>query len=275
MKKLLIIALTAVCALCACVNKSTNASSVETDNKVLVLYYSQTGATKTIAEELQSRLNCDIAALEAVVPYDGDYDATIQRWMKERDSILPELKPLARDIADYDTIFLGFPIWGGSYALPMKTFLANNKLDGKVVVTFATFGSGGIVNATTDVATAQPNATVIKGYGVRNARISKAPAEIERFLIEGGYISGEIDALPDYSEAIPVTETETKVFNDACSSYKFPLGTPTRVATRKTDTGIDYRFDVKSQTPDGAESTSTIYVTVENGQAPEFTEVVR
>lgn len=275
MKKLLIIALTAVCALCACVNKSTNATSVGTDNKVLVLYYSQTGATKTIAEELQSRLNCDIAALEAVVPYDGDYDATIQRWMKERDSILPELKPLARDIADYDTIFLGFPIWGGSYALPMKTFLANNKLDGKVVVTFATFGSGGIVNATADVAAAQPNATVIKGYGVRNARISKAPAEIERFLIEGGYICGEIDALPDFSDAIPVTEVETKVFNDACSSYRFPLGTPTRVATRKTNTGIDYRFDVKSQTPDGAESTSTIYVTVENGQTPEFTEVVR
>lgn len=275
MKKLLIIALTAVCTLCACVNKSTKAISDETDNKVLVLYYSQTGTTKTVAEELKTRLNCDIAALEAVVPYDGDYDATIQRWMHERDSVLPELKPLTIDVAQYDTIFLGSPIWGGTYALPMKSFLANNNLDGKVIVTFATFGSGGIGNATADVIAAQPGAKVIKGYGVRNARIGKATAEIERFLIEGGYISCDIYALPDFSETTPVTEAEIKVFNDACSSYKYPLGTPTAVASRTTCTGIDYRFEVKSQTPDGAESTSTIYVTVEDGQTPEFTEVVR
>ena len=56
-----------------------------------------------------------------------------------------------------------------------------------------------------DVAAAQPDAMVDKGYGVRNARIEKAPAEIARFLIENGYIEGEIASLPEYSESVLVT----------------------------------------------------------------------
>ncbi|MBD5356772.1 MAG: hypothetical protein HDR88_07190 [Bacteroides sp.] len=241
-----------------------------------MVYYSQTGATKSVAEEFQKLLKCDITAIEAVNPYDGDYDATIQRWRKElEDSVKVEIKPLSVNLDDYNTVFLGFPIWGGTYALPMATFLADNSLESKKVVTFATFGSGGIDSATTNISTVQPGAKVIKGYGVRNARIEKAPAEIERFLIENDYIVGEIEALPEYSSSSAVTEEEVKVFNEACGSYKFPLGTPVSVATRTTSDGKDYKFDVKSQSPDGKESSSTIYVTVPNGQAPEFTEVIR
>lgn len=282
MKKFCLMAAIAVSTLCSCGNKSTatpenndNIPTVVSDS-TLVLYYSQTGATKALAEEIQKQLGCSIASIEAVTPYDNDYDATIARWRSELEAgTKVEIKPLTVSLDDYNTIFLGFPIWGGTYALPVATFLADNSLEGKRVVTFATFGSGGIDPATADVSKAQPEAEVIKGFGIRNARISKAPGEVMRFLIEEGYMAGKIEPLPAYSEAVPVTSKEDSIFNAACGDYKYPLGTPVTVATRTTDSGTDYRFEVRSQTPDAEEAASTIYVTIPDGAAPEFTEVIR
>lgn len=244
--------------------------------KTLVLYYSQTGTTKQVADEIQRQLNADIDSIVPVESYGYDYDATIQRWLKEReDSVKVAIKPVQSDINDYDTIFIGFPIWGGTYASPVTTFLSDNSLEGKIVITFATFGSGGIEPATKDVEAMQPKAKVIEGYGVRNARISKSPAEINRFLIENGYKKGEIEKLPDYGVSEPVTPEEAEIFNQACGDYRFPLGTPVSVSKRVFDGITDYRFDVKSQSPDGKESSSVIYVTAIPGEKPEFTRVTR
>ena len=61
---------------------------------------------------------------------------------------------------DYDIIFLGYPIWFGTYALPMKTFIKYNSLAGKTLVPFCTFGSGGLASSLADLAKDQPMATV-------------------------------------------------------------------------------------------------------------------
>ncbi len=255
---------------------SKQESGQPSEGKTLVLYYSQTGATKEVAEELQKQLGCDIDSIIAVNPYDGDYSQTISRWMQEKqDSVKVAIKPISKNLDEYDTIFLGFPIWGGTYALPMASFISDNKLEGKNVVTFATFGSGGIENATIDVAVALPAADVKEGYGVRNARISNAPEEIKRFLIENQYIEGEIEPLPAFSEPAEVTDKEAVIFHTACDNYQFPLGNPINVSSRPTPAGTEYEFGVKSTTPDGSDSNSIIYVIAPQGQTPEFTRVVR
>ena len=107
--------------------------------------------------------------------------------------------------------------------------------------------------------------------------MEKAPAEIDRFLKENGYIEGEVDPLPDFSEQMPVTEEDVKIFDAACGNYQFPLGTPVTVGLRKTPSGTDFLFNVKSNGPDESENTSKIYVTLddEEGAVPEFTQVVR
>ena len=107
------------------------------------------------------------------------------------------------------------------------------------------------------------------------ARILKVEKELNRFLIENGYKKGSVEKLGDYSEQKPVTEAEKALFDAACSSYQFPLGTPQTVGKRQTADGTDYKFSVKSRGMDSKEATSTIYVTVEKGGKPEFTEVVR
>ncbi len=244
--------------------------------KKLVLYYSENGTTKAVAEEIQKQLGADIEVIEAVEPYTGDFQATIQRSGKERESgQSPAIKPLTKKIADYDVIFLGYPIWFGTYAMPIVTLLKEQDFAGKTVVPFCTFGSGGLNTSTADLKKALPKATIQDGYGVRTARVAKASKELNRFLIEEGYKEGSISKLPEYSAQQPVTDEEKAIFDAACSSYQFPLGTPETAGKRTTDDSTDYQFTVKSRGMNGEEATSTIYVTVEKGGKPEFTEVVR
>lgn len=260
----------------SCGNNKAGEQTEPENPKTLVLYYSQTGTTRQVADEIRKQLGADIDSIVAVESYGYDYDATIQRWQKEReDSVKVAIRPLTRNVNEYDTIYLGFPIWGGTYASPVATWLADNKLEGKTVITFATFGSGGLEPATSSVALMEPSSKVVEGYGVRTARVDKSPAEINRWLIEKGYKSGEISKLPEYGEATPVTPEETEIFNEACGGYKFPLGVPVAVASRSYDGTTDYRYEVKSQAPDGKESESTIYITVAPNEKPEFTRVVR
>ena len=249
-----------------------------TAQKILVLYYSETGTTKAVAEELQRQLGADIEAVEAVVPYTGNFQETIERSRRERESgELPAIKPLKTRMADYDIVFLGYPIWFGTYALPIATLVNEQDFAGKTIVPFCTFGSGGLNTSTDALRTALPKAKIQLGYGVRTARVAAAPTELDRFLIENGYKHGKVKRLPKYSAQKPVTDKERVIFDAACSNYQFPLGTPQTVGKRRTPDGIDYKFTVTGRGMNGAETTSTIYVTVgkEPGAKPEFTEVVR
>lgn len=275
MKKLLLSMAMAACMTSAC---SQQKATTENTNRQLVLYYSESGSTKAVAEVLQKQLGADIEAIECVEPYSGNFQETVQRNQRERESgETPALKPLKKNIADYDTIFLGYPIWGGVYASPIATLLKEQDFAGKTIIPFCTFGSGGLNTSSDALKNALPKATIQKGYGVRAARVAAAEKELDRFLKENGYKEGTINPLPDYSEQQPVTDADKAIFDAACSSYQFPLGTPQTVGKRTTDESDDYKFTVKSRGFDGKEATSTIYVVVgkEEGAKPEFTEVVR
>ena len=115
MKHILILA--ALLAAVACGQKKA-------ESKALVLYYSQTGTTKAVAEALQQQLGADIEEIVAVNSYGEDFGATIARGQKElQEGTLPEIQPIQADIASYDVIFLGYPVWFGTYANPIATIL--------------------------------------------------------------------------------------------------------------------------------------------------------
>ena len=267
MKQVLLSMAMAAMMLCGC-----------TKQKTLVLYYSQTGSTQAVAEELQKQLGADIERIEVVNPYDGDFQATIQRCGEEMKSgETPELKPIQAKLADYDVIFIGYPVWFGTYAMPIASLVKEYDFAGKTIVPFCTFGSGGLNTSTEALRKALPKADIHPGYGVRSARVAAAAKELDRFLIENGFKAGTTTPLPDFSEQEPVTAEDSTLFEAACSNYQFPLGTPLTVGKRQTEESTDYKFTVKSTGMDGGESTTTIYVTVgnEEGATPEFTEVVR
>ncbi len=262
----------------SCKSKKKPAAEAQTAPKCLVLYYSQTGTTKAVAEEIAKLTGADIEQMDVTEPYDGSYDQTIERCQKERaEGSVPEAKPLNVKVEDYDIVFLGYPIWFGTCARPILGLLAAQDFAGKKVVPFCTFGSGGLESSIADLKAALPKAEIADGYGVRVARLASAPKEIDRFLKENGYVEGEVEPLPEYSETVAVTEEDVAIFDAACGGYQFPLGTPVSVAKRDLPESVDYKYSVTGKGMNGEEMAFTIYVTVgkEQGAAPEFTRVVR
>ena len=250
------------------------------DAKVLVLYYSQTSNTEQVANEIASRLNADKEAIVAVNPYDGDFHATIERCMQEREQgILPEIQPVAANLDDYDVIFLGYPVWFGTFAPPVITWLNNVDLSGKTIVPFCTFGSGGLDSSTRDLAAKQPNANILPGYGVRAARLAAMPKEIDQFLKANGFLDGEYAVLPEFGEQHEVSAEESAIFDAAVDGYPMLHAKATKVAVRAIPDGTEYLFTAVDLPRDGAPEMPAhelqVYVTVANGEAPVFTQVVR
>ena len=125
------------------------AEDAVTATNVLVAYFSATGNTEGVAAAIADRLGADAFAIEAADPYteaDLNYNDDASRTSVERaDGANPELAQVTPDgWADYDTVLLGYPIWWGEAAWPLRTFVAGNDFTGKTVVPFCTSASSGI-----------------------------------------------------------------------------------------------------------------------------------
>lgn len=251
------------------------------EKSYLVLYYSQTSNTKTVAQEIATRLNADMEEIVPVNPYDGDFQATIERCNKDREEgVTPEIKPIASDLSKYDVIFIGYPVWFGTYAPPVAAFLEKADLNGKKIVPFCTFGSGGLVSSVNDLKEKAPGAEVLPGYGVRAARMSAVPGEVDQFLKAGGFIEGEYTEPEAFPESHPVTAEESTIFDAAVKDYPMIQAKATAVASRTIAGGVEYLFTATDlprkdgqQAPPPGEM--KVYVTVAEGEAPVFTQVVR
>ena len=248
------------------------------ESKVLVLYYSQTNTTAAVALQIADKLGADIEEITVVNPYNGSYQETIQRCMAERESgVLPEVNPISSKLEDYDVIFFGYPIWFGTCALPAISFLKTVDLSGKTVVPFCTFGSGGLLDGIKEVKAAQPKANVLAGYGVRSARIDAMPAEVDRFLKEGGFLEGDYEKPGEFSSVRPVTEEESAIFDAAVGTYPMIQAKAKNVSSRKINGGTEYLFEAEAPAGPGAAMPGSmkIYVLDMDGRDPEFTQVVR
>ena len=277
--KMMIIIATAMVTAVSCGPKKE--TQKEEAPKMLVLYYSQTGNTKAVAEEIANKLGADIEEITMLEPYDPDFQTTIDRCMKDREQgILPEIQPVKADLANYDIVFLGFPVWFGTYAPPVITFLNNADLSGKKIVPFCTFGSGGLESSVKDLVAAEPGAEVLPGYGVRAARLEAMPKEVDNFLKANGFLEGEFVQLEEFPAQHEVSEEEAAIFDAAVDGYPMLNAKAKTVATRTLPDGVEYLFTAvdlprenNPKMPPAGEM--QVYVTVVNDAAPVFTKVIR
>ena len=248
--------------------------------KMLVLYYSQTGNTKAVAVEIANKLGADIEEITMVNPYNPDFHATIDRCKKDQEQgILPEIQPVKADIANYDVIFLGFPVWFGTYAPPVTTFLNSADFSGKKIVPFCTFGSGGLESSVKDLAAAEPDAEILPGYGVRAARLEAMPKEVDNFLKANGFLEGEYVQLADFPVQHEASADEAAIFDAAVDGYPMIHAKAKTVASRELPDGTEYLFTAvnlpREDKPDMLTDEIQVYVTVEKDKAPVFTKVIR
>ena len=137
-------------------------------SRKLVAYFSATGVTAKVAETLAEAIGADIYEIEPAVPYSkADLDWTNQKSRSSIEMSDPASRPVItgkRDnMEDYDTVFVGFPIWW--YVAPhiINTFLESYDLTGKTIVPFATSGGSGMGKTNERLAESCKGAKLIEG----------------------------------------------------------------------------------------------------------------
>lgn len=129
--------------------------------KTLVAYFSATGTTKAAAERLAKEKNADLFEIVPAQPYtSADLDWTNKQSrssveMKDKSS-RPAIAATCDKMADYDTVWIGFPVWWYTAPTIINTFIEAHDLDGKTLCVFATSGGSNVNGSATDLKKAYP-----------------------------------------------------------------------------------------------------------------------
>ena len=153
-------------------------------SKILVVYFSASGTTKQLAERLAKTMGADIHEICPEIPYtDADLN-----WMdkKSRSSVemndktfRPTISDKVENMDQYDTIFLGFPIWWYVAPTIVNTFLEKYDLSGKTIMPFCTSGGTGITTSVSDIRDICTDSEVTDGL---RGSASTDGSEIEEWL---------------------------------------------------------------------------------------------
>ena len=177
-------------------NNAININTTDTENgnentetgRVLVLYFSQSGNTKAVANFIHNAVGGDIVKLETETPYPSDYDELVDSAQEEqRENARPALSTKIDNIDEYDTIFLGYPNWWGDMPMPIYTFLDEYDLSGKTIAPFITHGGSGLSGTPENIKKEEPNATVTEGLAVNGSSSRNSQSTVNNWLAEIGF----------------------------------------------------------------------------------------
>lgn len=193
-----------VISLVACDNgnrKQNNSSSstivddsstlVESNSKVLVAYFSATGNTESVAKEIADTTGGDLFEITPQNPYTDDdlnwsnrNSRVVQEYENESQRETELVQTTVDNWDDYDTVFVGYPIWWGQAAWPINDFITSNDFSGKTVIPFATSSSSEIGDSGTNLATMAGTGDWQEGQRFSGSGNS---SEIKDWLQELGY----------------------------------------------------------------------------------------
>ena len=137
-------------------------------NKKLVAYFSASGSTARLAKQLAEAAGADLYEIRPAVPYtsaDLNWQNKQSRSSVEMSnhSSRPELADKNADIAAYDTIYVGFPVWWYIAPTIINSFLESYDFSGKKIILFATSGGSGFGKAVENLKPSAPDAEIIEG----------------------------------------------------------------------------------------------------------------
>ena len=130
-------------------------------SKTLVAYFTRSGNTRVIAGTVHRALGADLFEIRPARPYPEDYDETVRQAEEERArGYEPSLEKTVPHIESYDTVFLGFPIWGETAPAVIRSFLHAHDLAGKTIRPFITHGGYGPGNSQSVLTSHAPGAKI-------------------------------------------------------------------------------------------------------------------
>ena len=151
--------------------------------KILVAYFSHSGNTREIADQIHEKAGGDIFEIQPVNPYPSDYNECVEQAKQELEKgYRPKLKTIVKNIESYDAVFIGYPDWWSTIPAPIVTFLSKCDLSGKTVVPFCTHEGSGLGRSVTDISKLCPKSTLLEGMAIRGSNVKTAQSEVSEWL---------------------------------------------------------------------------------------------
>lgn len=133
--------------------------------KILVAYYSYSGSTRKLAEEIALITDGDLFEIVSEKQYSFNYNTASKEIRSEIErGFCPRLLESIKSLEDYEYIFIGSPNWFKCFAPPVLTFLRNVSTRGKNIIPFCTHGGGGFGNIISLIRKECPDAEVLEGF---------------------------------------------------------------------------------------------------------------
>ena len=165
--------------------EAQNAEQAGETGKILVAYFSRSGEnynvgvvsegnTARLAKEIAAQTGGDLFEIVPVVPYPSGYDETLPIATAEQtNNARPEIKTTVTDFRQYDTIFIGYPIWWGDLPMILHTFMESYDFTGKTVIPFNTHEGSGQSGTQSAIAGKLTGAKVLQGLAVQGSAAQK------------------------------------------------------------------------------------------------------
>jgi flavodoxin len=156
---------------------------VDITKKILVAYFSYSGNTREIANQIHKNVGGDIFEIQAVKPYPDDYDAVVQQARQELNSgHKPALKTKIENIKSYDLVFIGYPNWCKTVPAPIRVFLSEYDFSGKIIIPFCTHEGSGMGRSVTDISKLCPKSILQDGIAIRGSDVNIAQSKVSEWL---------------------------------------------------------------------------------------------
>lgn len=192
-------------------------------NDILIVYFSQTGTTKAVANKIQQLTGGDLLRIREKNKYPDDYDKTVARAKKELNKkSYPSISTKAFNMKSYDTIYVGYPIWWHSTPRVINTFLEEYNLKGKTVIPFCTSGGSDISETLSALKKSCNGAKILKGYTADEG----TKKEIRSWLTEIGQLNSTTVKTPTAAPTPTAAISATAVPTPTVSVTAEPTSTP-------------------------------------------------
>lgn len=168
---------------------SPNNMNIEEENSTVVVAGEVLGNTQYVAYLIQENLGSDIFRIEPVTPYPVNHaELETVAKLESSDNVLPEISTEIESFDQYQTIFIGYPIWYADMPRILYTLFDTYDFSGKTIVPFITSGASGFFGTLNTIQELEPDAKVITdGYSITRNHMEDAETEVAEWLSNLSY----------------------------------------------------------------------------------------
>ncbi len=163
------------------------------DSKILVVYFSYTGHLDSMAHWIADETGGDLVRVTAKEAYPEDYDETVDRAKKEKDEdARPEINVelTSEQLAGYDTVFFGFPVWWYDIPMSMYTFLDSYEFSGKTIIPFLSHegsSNGGSAKETIEEHARGANVRYDDMLSIKGGKVDSSEQDVRNWVDSLGF----------------------------------------------------------------------------------------